>query len=368
MRILFFGDYSNLHACLAAELRKRGHDVTVISDGGRYMDTQRDILLDRNPGKMGAIKYLYNVLNIVPQLKGYDIVQLINPHFLHLRPGKIRYFFNLLKKNNRSVFLTLAGNDYYFVKTCLEGKTFRFSEFEVGGKPTEFELKTGHAAAWTGPGMKDFCDYIYDNIDGAMSVLPEYDMAARPLLGDRLAFTNIPIDISNLHTSPLEISGKIKLFIGMRQGMEIQKGTARMLDICLRLQREMPDKCEVTCVRNLPLKEYLARMRDSHIVIDQLYSYSPGTNAFQAMALGRVAATGAQPEYYRYINEPDRGAIIPLSPIKTDKEWEEILRGLILNPTPLPSLAAEGRRIVETHNAVALVADRFESHWNRFLQ
>lgn len=363
MRILFFGDYSNLHACLAGELRQRGHDVTVISDGGRYMDTQRDIPLFRTPGKMGAVKYLYKVCSVVPTLRDYDVVQLINPHFLSLRPGKIKYFFDILKHNNRSVFLTLAGNDYYFVKSCLEGKIFKFSEFEVGGKPTEFELKTGHAAAWTGAGMKEFCDYIYSNIDGAMSVLPEYDMAARPYLGDRLAFTNIPIDFSYIENSPLDVSGKINLFIGMRAGMEIQKGTAKMLDMCLRLEKEMPDRCSVTCVRNLPLKEYLHKMSEAHIVIDQLYSYSPGTNAFQAMAMGRVAATGAQPEFYEYIGEPDNGAIIPLSPLKTDAEWEEYFRSLILDPSPLPAMAAEGHRIVSTHNDVRTVASRFEAHW-----
>ncbi len=363
MRILFFGDYSNLHACLARELRQRGHEVTVISDGGRYMDTQHDILLDRAPGKIGAVKYLYHVCSLIPTLKDYDVVQLINPHFLSLRPGKIKYFFDILKRNNRSVFLTLAGNDYYFVKSCLEGNIFKFSEFEVGGEPTEFELKTGHAAAWTGSGMKEFCDYIYSNIDGAMSVLPEYDMAARPHLGDRLAFTNIPIDFSYIENSPLDVSGKINLFIGMRGGMEIQKGTAKMLDMCLRLEKEMPDRCSVTCVRNLPLKEYLREMGKGHIVIDQFYSYSPGTNAFQAMAMGRVAATGAQPEFYEYIGEPDSGAIIPMSPLKTDKEWEEYFRSLILDPSPLPAMAAEGNRIVSVHNNVRTVASRFEAHW-----
>lgn len=367
MRILFFGDYSNLHACLARELRTRGHEVTVISDGGRYMDTQKDILLDRKPGKIGAVKYLYRVMRLIPELKDFDVVQLINPHFLSLRPGKIKYFFDILRKNNRSVFLTLAGNDYYFVKTCLEGKTFKFSEFEIGGKPTEFERSTHHAAAWTAPGMKEFCDYIYANIDGAMSILPEYDMAARPVLKERLSFTNLPIDLSNLNPIPLNISGKINFFIGMRGGMEIQKGTAKLLDICLSLEKEMPDKCSVTCVRNLPLAEYLRKMSKSHIVLDQLYSYSPGTNGFQAMALGKVAGTGAQPEFYEYINEPDKGAIIPLSPLLSEKEWEEQFRQLILNPSILQTMAQEGRRIVERHNDVRIVAEKFLNHWQRII-
>lgn len=267
------------------------------------------------------------------------------------------------------MFLTLAGNDYYFVKTCLEAKTFRFSEFETAGKPSEFELATRHGARWTAPGMKEFCDYIYSNIDGAMAVLPEYDIAARPYLGDRLSFTNIPVDLASLPKVPTlssgDLSDRIRLFIGMRQGMEIQKGTARMLRICLELEKEMHDRCSVTCVRNLPLAEYLRRMSESHIVLDQLYSYSPGTNAFQAMALGRVAATGAQPEYYEYIGEPDTGAIIPLSPLVSDLEWKERFRSLILDPSGLPAMAAEGRRIAEKHNAVTTVTDRFLTHWQR---
>ncbi|MDE6339487.1 MAG: hypothetical protein K2K97_06845 [Muribaculaceae bacterium] len=368
MKILFFGDYSNLHACLARELRTRGHEVTVISDGGRYMDTEKDILLDRAPGKMGAVKYLLRLFSIIPSLKDYDVVQLINPHFIHLKPGKIKYFFDILKRNNRSVFLTLAGNDYHFVKACIDGETFRFSEFMVGDKPTEFETVTHHAKAWTQPGMKEFAEYIYANIDGAMSVLPEYDMAARPILGDKVTFTNIPVDIDSLDPRPLDLSGKINLFIGMREGMEIQKGTAQLLAIARRLEKEMPDRCSVTCVRNLPLKEYLSRMQESHIVLDQLYSYSPGTNAFQAMALGKVAGTGAQPEFYEYIGEPDQGAILPLSPLVSDKDWEDRLRQLILDPSRLQAMADEGRRIVNIHNHVATVADKFENHWKKIIK
>ena len=97
-----------------------------------------------------------------------------------------------------------------------------------------------------------------------MAVLPEYDIAARPYLGDRLSFTNIPVDLASLPKVPTlsagDLSDRIRLFIGMRQGMEIQKGTARMLRICLELEKEMPGRCSVTCVRNLPLAEYLRRM------------------------------------------------------------------------------------------------------------
>ena len=367
MRILFFGDYSNLHACLAGELQARGHEVTVVSDGGRYMHTYNDVLLDRGRGRFGTLKYIVKLGALLPKLRGYDVVQFINPHFVTLLPERIKYIFNYLKRHNGSLFLTLAGNDYYFVKACMDEKIFKFSEFCIGNVTTEFEKRTHQAKNWTAPGMKEFCKYIYDRIDGAMSVLPEYDMAARPYLGDRLAFTNIPVDISKLSPKPLDTSGKVNLFIGMRRGMELQKGTGLLHEMCRQLENEMPDKCTVTQVGNLPLNQYLCKMQESHIVLDQLHSYSPGTNAFQAMALGKVAATGAQPEFYEYLDEPDNGGIIPLSPLMDMDDWKEKFRQLILSPDCLQSMADEGRRIVASHNDVGVVTSKFERHW-KFVQ
>lgn len=370
MRILFFGDYSNLHACLAGELRRRGHSVTVVSDGGRYMDTARDILLDRKPGIKGTISYLARLFSLLPRLKGYDVVQLINPHFVALRPEKIRKVFDTLRRNNGSVFLTLAGDDHHFCNACINSDLFRYSEFRVGSQLTEFERISRRGSKWADPALKGYAEYLYEKIDGAMSVLPEYDMAARPLLDDRLAFTNIPVDIEAIKhlRKPFDISGKINLFIGIRGGMEVQKGTGLLLDMCRRLEKDMPERCCVTQVSNLPLSEYLSLMSNCHILLDQLYSYSPATNALQAMALGRVAASGAQPEYYRYIGEERYNPVISLSPLESIGEIEERFRKLILDPEPLVMIASDGQIIVERHNALPVVTTKFERHWNSILR
>lgn len=367
MKILFIGDYSNLHACLGAELRKRGHEVTIVSDGGRYMDTERDYRLDRQPGRLGSIKYLAHVATLFPKLRGYDVVQLANPHFLSLKPSKIQYFFDLLKRNNGSVFVTLAGNDYPFVKACMDAEFFDFSEFKVGKKDTEFERLTHHGEEWTAEEPRKYSEYFCERIDGAMSVLAEYDMAWRPILGEKVAFCNLPIDVESIEYQPLDLSGKINFFFGIRSGMEVQKGTARLLEMCREIEKELPEKCSVTRVSDVSLAEYLKLMRQSTIVVDQHYSYSPGTNAFQAMAMGKVVATGAQPALYQYMNEPDRGALIPLSPLVAMEEWKARFRQIVLDPSELQEMAAEGRRLVETHNDVRVVATRFERHWDKIL-
>lgn len=364
MKILFLGDFSNLHACLAAELRRRGHEVTVVSDGCGYMGSQTDIYVDRKPGMAGSLRYLYDLFSALPRLRGFDVVQFINPNFLNLRPGKIKYFFDKIRSVNGPLYLTLCSDDYFYIKACAEGEMFRFSEFRIGDRPTEYyKVSPEKMDGWLGRPNKDWNTYMYSHLAGAMSVLPEYDMAARPVLGDKVFFTNIPVDLSSLPFSPLHIDGPLRLFIGIRGGKEIQKGTAYMLSVAKELEKEMPDKVTVDCVRNLSLRDYLDRMKESHIVLDQYYAYSPATNALQAMALGKVAATGAQPEYYDYINHHSTRPIFSLSPF--EKPLKERLRSLILDPSPLVGMAAEGRKIVERNNDVVTVAGRFLEAWER---
>lgn len=82
MKILLIGEYSNVHATLAKGLRKLGHMVTVVSNGDFWKDYPRDIDVSRGNGKLSGIQLLIKIISLLPQLKGYDIVQLINPLFL----------------------------------------------------------------------------------------------------------------------------------------------------------------------------------------------------------------------------------------------------------------------------------------------
>lgn len=369
MRILMLGDYSNLHACLAKELRRRGHEVTLVSDRGGHMKTDADIELRRSSGIFGGMRYLYRVLAMLPSWSGYDVVQLINPQFLSLKPGKLRMVYDILKKNNRSVFLTLCGNDHFFVKDCVDTDLFRFSEFRIGKEKAPLvKCDPRREKGWLIPEHASYTKHLYDTIDGAMSVLPEYDMSAKLHMNpEKLIFTNLPIEIESLEFTEMNMEGPIKILIGMRGNMQIQKGTARMLDLCQEIEKEMPGKLEVKVVKDLSLAEYLDELRNSHIVIDQLYSYSPATNALQTMALGRITASGAQPEYYEYIKE-DARPIFCLSPVEDEAVIKQRLRKLIADKAEMRMMALEGRRLTERHNDVRNIAPLFEEHWKHHIK
>lgn len=365
MKILFVGDYSNFHVTLATELRRRGHQVTVVSSGSRCMDTARDIDISRKPGIFGAFSYLGRLFKIWPSLSGYDVVQLINPNFLHLRPGKTRYFFRELKRNNRHVCLSLAGSDPVTVKGCVEDDLFRYSEFRIGSEKSPYAKGTpGIEYRWLNGIMGDHCRFIYENTDCAISALYEYHIAAKPYLEDKLSYAGIPVDTERIKPEPFVIGadGKVNMLVGIKSECELFKGSGRLLAAAREVERLHPDRCRVIVVRDLPYTDYLKALNDAHIVIDQLYSYTPATNALETMALGKVSVSGAEPEYYDFIGEKELHPIVNVVP--DDESIVRTLEDLVCNQDDMRRRALQGPEFVARHNSAKIVADRFLRAWD----
>ena len=134
MRILLIGEYSNVHATLAEGLRALGQQVTVVSNGDFWKDYPRDIDLSRRPGKWGGWAYLAKTMATLHKLRGYDVVQLINPMFLELKAERIAPIYKYLRKHNKKVFLGAFGMDYYWVHENITRMPLRYSDFNIGNR------------------------------------------------------------------------------------------------------------------------------------------------------------------------------------------------------------------------------------------
>lgn len=371
MRILFMGDASNMHNCLAGQLRRLGHDVTVASHGSRWMNTERDIDLFRPAGHWGAVRYLARIVGALPKLRGFDIVQLVNPIFLDLKPAKVRPVFDYLKRHNRAVVLSALGTDYVYYAACHDGHTYRYSDYFVGSEPSPYvgspEYHAQEQDNWRQPFMKRHNDYIVDRIDGAVACLWEYYVAYRPVLGNRVAYAGIPIDLDTVDYTPLEREPqRVRFFLGIQRDRTLIKGTDRLLDALRRVHDRHPDKCEMEVVENVPYHEYVERMRSSHVLLDQIYSYTPATNALLAMAQGLVAVSGGEPEYYDLIGERDNRPIINVDP-RVEGDIDRQLEHIIAHKRLLPEMSRNSRAFVERHHNVADIARRYLDFWNKIL-
>lgn len=371
MKVLFVGDASNLHNCLAQELRRMGHDAVVASNGSTWMDTRRDINLLRRPGKLGAVRYVLDIVKALPRMRGYDIVQIAGQIFLDLKPAKVRRVLDYLKKHNRCVVLSALATDRVYYDACHDGHTYRYSDYRLGDEPSPYVQSAEYQAQqqdnWGKPFMKEYSDHVVKTIDGATACLWEYYVAYKPLLAGRVAHTGIPIDVESLTPRELNgVPGKVRFFIGIQPDRTVIKGTDRMHEALQRVCQARPDECEMVVARSVPYAQYVEMMRSSHVLLDQLYSYTPATNALLAMAQGLVAVSGAEPEYYELIGETENQPVINVNPL-VDGDIEAKLNWIIDNKHLLPQMSRRSREFVEKHNSAAVVAQRHLDFWQQII-
>ena len=189
MKILLIGEYSNVHWTLAQGLRQIGHEVTVVSDGDFWKGYRRDISLRRKSLDFkGGLSYLARLWATLPKLTGYDVVQIINPVFLSLKAERHYPYYRYLRRHNRSMFMGAFGMDYYWVKTGLDGKTFRYSDFNIGSKIRQNEDNDRFIAEWlngeNGKLKRIICCYSEGSRERLASLMSEYGLSDIALADD----------------------------------------------------------------------------------------------------------------------------------------------------------------------------------------
>ena len=379
MKILLMGEYSNVHATLAEGLRKLGHHITVLSNGDFWKNYPRDIDLVRKPGKLGGIMYMMKLYTIVHKLRGYDIVQLINPMFLELKAERIFPIYQYLRKHNKKVILGGFGMDYYWVSVCCKDKPLRYSDFNMGN-----QLRTNTDALkerkdWLGTEKGRLNQMIAEDCDGIITGLYEYWACYQPSFPQKTTFIPFPIKpqlitsgngnsyihVENHQVIPLDIPKKVKLFIGINKSRSEYKGTDIMLKAAQAIAKKYPDKTELRIAENIPFAEYVKMMNGSDAILDQLYSYTPSMNPLEAMARGIICIGGGEPENYEIIHEDKLRPIINVLP-NYESVYQE-LEHLVLHPELVPLLKQQSIEYISKHHDYIKVAKRYEAFYQKLL-
>ena len=361
MKILLLGEYSNVHATLAHGLTSLGHEVTVASNGDFWKDYPRDIDLARSPGKWGGIRLMAKIYSLLPRLRGFDIVQLINPMFLELRAERILPIYKYLRRHNKHIILDAFGMDWYWVNTCCEKKPLRYSDFNIGQQLRTNSDALAERHDWLGTAKERLNKYIADDCDAIVTGLYEYDVCYRPYFPDKTHFIPFPIiaphaSLPMPHSSLLEES--LTVFIGISKKRSEYKGTDIMLRAAQDIKALYPDKIELRIADGIPFEQYVDMMKGSDVILDQLYSYTPAMNALEAMARGIVVVGGGEPENYEIIHETALRPIINVEP-NYDSVFHE-LQQLALHPERLPLLQEQSIEYVRRHHDHIKVARQYE--------
>lgn len=366
MRILLLGEYSNVHATLAEGLRSLGHTVTVVSNGDFWKNYPRDIDVSRKNGRWGGVRLMLKIASILPRLKGYDIVQLINPMFFELKAERILPIYKYLRKHNKKIVLGAFGMDYYWVHENITRMPLRYSDFNIGKSLRKAPEATMYINDWIDTAKGRLNQEIARNCDAIVAGLYEYWATYHPLFPSKTTFIPFPIKPKKTGLYPTdskdrnlssEFKAPLKVFIGINKSRSAYKGTDIMLRAAQDIVARYPGKVQLTVAESLPFNEYVKAMNKSDVILDQLYSYTPAMNALEAMSRGIIVVGGGEPENYDILHESKLQPIINVEPTY-DSVYHQ-LEHLALHPELITTLKHQSIEYIHRHHDYLKVAAEY---------
>lgn len=364
MKILLIGEYSNVHWTLAEGLRSLGHKVCVVSNGDFWKNYKRDISLVRKLGKTGGLLYLFKTCCILPFLRGYDIVQIINPMFLEIKAERILPIYRYLRRNNKKMFLGAFGIDAYWVECATaQPPVFRYSDFNIGTQPIENDYIQEQKTDWQNTPKANLNHSIAYNCDGIIAGMYEYHTAYVSKHSNKLTYIPFPIEAETATPHIYDGKRKVRFFIGIQKNRSIYKGTDVMLRALERLQAEYPEDCEILRAENVPYEQYTKMVEDCDILLDQIYGYSPGMNALLAMTKGKIVVGGAEEECYNILGENELRPMINVLP--NEEDIYNKLQDILLNKERIAQMQMDSIEYIKRHHTPQKVAQQYLDFWEK---
>lgn len=375
MRILLVGEYSRLHNSLKEGLQVLGHEVLLISTGDFFKKYPSDILLTRKydsgiPAKFKVGIYKLFGIDITSrsiknqflkhreQLKGFDVVQLINESPFTIQPKEEIAIINFLSEHNKKLFLLCCGTDYISVSHAMsDAHPYSiFSGYKDGSFPKErFSPMTKYVTA----PFKDLHDFIYKRISGVIASDMDYHL---PLLDHPkyLGLIANPVNLSRLTIPENKMGEPIVIFMGINRGNYHTKGISYFEAALEIIKKKYSNRVKIDVVENLPYTEYIARYNKAHILLDQVLAYDQGYNALEAMAKGKVVFTGAEDAFEKQYKLT---APVAINALPDATQIVNELSKLIESPNLITEIGKRAKQFVVAHHDHVKVAGEYVAVW-----
>jgi len=357
MRVLLIGEYSSLYNNLATGLKELGHDVVLANDGDGFKNYHRDIDLSSTVKN----KLLNHAAKILKQVKftkafaGYDVAGIMNP-LIFSRFGPYKKIVQQIKENNGHLFLTAAGDDYYYWQAYNE-KAYRYS-------PHAPSLKDYNASnhLWENAKMKMLNDVYVDASNEVIANAAEYYIAYKEKVPS-LYYVPFPIPVKNIGFQPVSLKKeeRLKIFHGVQTHRKLFKGSDIVDEAMADLVKKYPHDIEYQRVENVPYATYINSFNACHVLIDQLHSYSPAMNALTAMAKGKVVIGGFEEEARALVNY-DKTPLINVTPDKED--LKRAILSLLDNRAAVEEYSYNAREYTVAIHDETKIAQQYINIWS----
>ena len=240
MKILLIGEYSRLHNSLKEGLQKNGHKVTLLGSGDGFKNYPVDIkidsiffnlklfklfakLIDRLfKISLNELEMYYKANKIISDLKGYDVVQLINENAFRTLPSLEISLIKTLMKNNEKLFLLSCGVDQKSVEHSLNNK-FKYSILTPYFENPNLKKSFKHILKYNTREYIKLHEFILANANGVISSDIDYHI---PYIKEKkyLGLIPNPINLDKIKYKKIKSIDKIKILHGVNSKNYIKKG------------------------------------------------------------------------------------------------------------------------------------------------
>lgn len=354
-KVLLLGEFSGFYANLASGLRAIGHDVTIAAGYDGYKNIRPDIPLETSNSNrsLTASRYIMPFVKL-PQLKNFDIVQVVHPFTPNLRYFPNYSYLNYLKKMNGKLFLSAAGSDpvYWQIarKNLPYGPFDDYLKYDIKKEVHKFQTSA----------YLDMNTKIVSLFDGIIPIMYDYYAGYRSFetCGSVIP---LPVDTKKMTYDPPDFSRQpLRVFHGLtRYGF---KGTKYVADAFEQLSQKYPRDIVCSIEGKLPLGEYLKLMAKQHVVVDQVNSHSMGMNALFSLASGKVTLSGSEPVADDLLYGMSSPALNILPNVK---QIMSQLTSLLDIRNELSDLSAKGHDFICQHHCSIKVAQQYLNEWTK---
>ena len=379
MKILLIGEYSRLHNSLKEGLQKNGHKVTLLGSGDGFKNYPVDIkidsiffnlklfklfakLIDRLfKISLNQVEIYYKANKVISDIKGYDVVQLINENAFRTLPSLEILLIKRLINNNKKLFLLSCGVDQKSVEYSLN-KKFKYSILTPYFEDPSLKKSFKHILKYSAREYIKLHDFILANANGVISSDIDYHI---PYIKEDkyLGLIPNPINLDKIKYKKIKSIDKIKILHGVNSKNYIKKGNVFFDKALKAIEIKYNNKVEIITTIDLDYNEYIKSVENCHILLDQVYAYDQGYNALEAMSIGKVVFTGAEKEWLKLYNIKENSVAINALPDYT--KIIESLEWLINNPSKIMEISANAREFIEKNHNYISIAEQYEKQWSK---
>lgn len=367
-----------MHNTLKEGLETFGHHVILVGNGDGFkkypvdfsiepticslkiLNIFRQLVFRVIKFDIAKIETGFRFYRLLPKLKGFDVVQLINESPIQTIK---KWELALLKKivqNNHKLFVLSTGVDYLNVKYWFENKQHK-SILQPYFENLNLKKEYQYILDYRTTNHKIIHDFIYKNCNGIIATDLDYLL---PIKENKkcLGLIPNPVNIAKLEYQELKIDGKIVLFLGINQWSYHQKGIGYFEKAIAIIEELYRDKIEIIITRNIPYNQYINLYNKAHILLDQMHGHDQGYNALEAMAKGKVVFTNVSHEFENFYDIKEKIAINALPDVDY---LVTQLSFLIENPSEIIAIGKRARAFIEKEHDYEKVTNEYLNVWKK---